>query len=75
MYASDENFYLITVDKIHLKCDVVDDGVVNSLKQPILFRFILGKPSGYMIFCELETILCKENKKSCFEYYNILFRR
>ena len=35
-----------TINKIHLKCDVIDGSVVNGLRQPILFSFILDKPAG-----------------------------
>ena len=31
---------------IHLKCDVIDGSVVNGLRQPILFNFVLHWPSG-----------------------------
>ena len=29
--------------KIHLKCDVIDGSVVNGLRQPILYSFVLDK--------------------------------
>ena len=41
-----------------LKC--VQDGV----RQPILFSFVLDKPSGYKVFCEPETIHYKKINKS-----------
>ena len=69
-YTTDKNLNLSTADKIHLKCDVVDGNVVNGIRQPILFGFVLDKPSRYKIFCEPETI---HYKKICFEHYNILF--
>ena len=62
-------------NKIHLKCDVIDGSVVNGIRQPILYSFVLDKPSGYKVFCQPETIHYKKNKQNCFEYYNILFRR
>ena len=55
---------LSTIDKIHLKCDVIDGILVNDLRQPILFSFVLDKPSGYKVFCEVETIHYKKLNKS-----------
>ena len=46
VYTSDENSNLITIDKIHLRCDVIDGSVVNGLRQLILFSYVLDKPSG-----------------------------
>ena len=64
---------LNTINKIHLKCDAIDGSVVNGIRQPILYSFVLDKPAGYKVFSEPETIQYK--KKICFEYYNVLFRR
>ena len=46
-----------TRDKIPLKRDVIDGSVVNGIREPILFSFILDKPARYKTFCEPETIL------------------
>ena len=55
---------LNTTNKIHLKCDFIDGSIQNGLRQPILYSFMLGKPSGYEIFCEPETIRYKKINKS-----------
>ena len=47
-----------------MKCDVIDGSVVNGLRQPILYSFILDKKPGYKVFCEPETIHFKKLKKS-----------
>ena len=73
VYTSDKILNLNTTNKIHLKCDCIDGSIQDRVRQPILFTFVLEKPSGYKIFCEAETIHFK--KKICFEYYNVLFRR
>ena len=39
-----------------MKCDVIDGSVVDGIRQPILYSFVLDKPSGFRIFCEPETI-------------------
>ena len=76
VYPSDKIFLnLNTIDKIHLKCDCIDGSIQDGVRQPILFRFVLDKPSGYKVFCEPETIHYKKNKQICFEYNNFLFRR
>ena len=47
-----------------MKCDVIDGSVVNGIRQPILYSFVLDKPSGYKVFCEPETIHYKKINKS-----------
>ena len=55
---------LNTTNKIHLQCDSIDGSIQNGLRQPILFTFVLDKPSGYKIFSEPETIHYKKINKS-----------
>ena len=63
VYTSDKIILkLNTIDKIHLKCDNIDGSVQDGVRQPILFSFVLDKPSGYKIFCQPETIHYKKNK-------------
>ena len=45
----DENFgekfiNLSTIDKIHVKCDVIDGSAVNKIREPILFKLVSDKP-------------------------------
>ena len=47
-----------------MKCDVIDDSVVDGVRQPILYSFDLDKPSGYKVFCEPERIHYKKMNKS-----------
>ena len=57
VYTSDKIILNInTINKIHLKCDCIDGSIQDGLRQPILFSFVLDKPSGYKVFCEPETI-------------------
>ena len=46
---------LSTIKKIHLKYDAIDGSIVNGLRQPILFIFVLEKPAGCKVFCDPET--------------------
>ena len=63
-YLGQEIVNLTSTNKIHLKCDVIDGSIVNGDRQPILYSFVLDKPSGYKVFCELETIHYKKINKS-----------
>ena len=65
VYPSDKIILnLNTLDKIHLKCDAIDGSVVNGIRQPILFNFVLDKPPGYKVFAEPETIHNKKINKT-----------
>ena len=55
---------LNTINKIHLKCDIIDGSIQDGVRQPILFSFVLDKPSGYKVFCQPETIHYKKINKS-----------
>ena len=60
VYTSDKIINLSKRNKKHLKCDIIDGGVVNGLRQPILYSFVLNKLPGYKVFCEPETIHYKK---------------
>ena len=65
VYTSDKIILkLNTINKIHLKCDIIDASVQDGVRQPILFSFVLDKPSGYKVFCQPETIHYKKINKS-----------
>ena len=63
-YLSQKIVNLNCTNKIHLKCDVIDGSVVNGDRQPILYSFVLDKPSDYKIVCEPGTIHYKKINKS-----------
>ena len=63
-YISDKILNLNTINKIHLKCDIIDSSVANGIRQPILYSFVLHKNPGYKIFSEPETIHYKKINKS-----------
>ena len=63
-YISQKILNLGSTNKLHLKCDVIDGSVVNGLRQPILYSFVLDKKPGYKVFCEPETIHYKKINKS-----------
>ena len=63
-YLSQKIVNLSSTNKIHLKCDVIDGSVVDGVRQPILYSFVLDKSSGYKVFCEPETIHYKKINES-----------
>ena len=64
VYTSDKILNLSTTNKIHLKCDVIDGSVVDGVRQPILYSFVLDKLPGYKVFCEPGTVHYKKINKS-----------
>ena len=56
VYTIDKISILSTIDKIHFRCDVIDDSVAIGLRQPSLYSFSLDKHPGYKVFCQPETI-------------------
>ena len=54
-YISQKNVNLSTTNKIHLKCVRIKGYFLDGCRQPILYSFVLNKPSGFKIFFEPET--------------------
>ena len=63
-YISQKIFNLGSPNTIPSKCDCIDGSVQNGSRQPILFSFVLGKSTGYKVFCEPETVHYKKLNKS-----------
>ena len=57
---SQKNVNLSTTNKKHLKSEIIDGSLINGIRQPILFGFVLDKPAGYRVFCEPETVHWKK---------------
>ena len=55
-YLSQKIVNLSSTNKLHLKCDAINGSVVDGVRQPILYSFVLDKPAGYEVFSEPETI-------------------
>ena len=64
VYTSNKILNLSSTNKIHLKCDCIDGSIQDGVRQPILFSFVLDKPSGVKVFCTPETIHYKKINKS-----------
>ena len=52
VYTNDKILNSSTINKIHLKCDVIDGTIQNGLRHSIMFSFVLDKKPGYKISCE-----------------------
>ena len=50
---TDKILNISTIDKIHLKCDVIDGSVVTGIREPILCSFFI-RPAGFRTYCQLE---------------------
>ena len=55
-YISQKILNVSSTNKIHLKCDIINGSVVDGIRQPILYSFVLNKHAGLKIFSEPETI-------------------
>ena len=64
VYTNDKVLNLSTIDKIHLKCDIINGSVVNGLRELIQLSFDLDRPSGYKVFHQPETVSFKKFNKS-----------
>ena len=63
-YYSEENRNFNTINKNHLKCDVIHGSIQDGLRQPILFSFVLDKRPGCKVFREPGTLHYKKLNKS-----------
>ena len=60
VYTKEKILNLKTIDQSHLKWNVIDGSVLNGIRQPVQFSFVLNKPAGYKVLCEPETIHYKK---------------
>ena len=72
-YKSDKPINIIGTDKIHLKCDCIQDSIVNGIREPILFSFALSSPPGHKIYKEPMNKLFKKVNKSVLSHITFYF--
>ena len=65
-YKSDKPINITGIDKVHLKCNVVDGSIVNGVREPILHSFALDQPPGHKIYKEPKVKLFKKTKINLF---------
>ena len=63
-YKSDKPINITGIDKVHLKCKVVDGSIVNGIREPIIYSFALDQPPGHKIYKEPKVKLLKKINKS-----------
>ena len=63
-YKSDRPINITGIDKIHLKCDCIQGSIVNGIREPILYSFVLSLPPGHKILKEPKVKLFKKVNKS-----------
>ena len=59
-YTSQKVVNLGSTNKIHLNCDCIDRSVVNGIRHPILFSFVIDKKPGYKVFQNLKQFIIKK---------------
>ena len=72
-YKSDKPINITGIDKVHLKCNVVDGSIVNGVREPILYSFALDQPPGHKIYKEPKVKLFKKINKSVLSHITFYF--
>ena len=72
-YKSDKPINITGIDKVHLKCNVVDGSIVNGVREPILYSFALDQPPGHKIYKEPKVKLFKKINKSILSHITFYF--
>ena len=62
-YKSERPINITGIDKVHLKCDCIDGGIMNGIRGPILYSFSLDQPPGHKIYKEPKVKLFKKINK------------
>ena len=52
LYKSEKPIKKTGIDKVHLKGDCINGSIVNSIREPILYSFVLSSPPGPKIYNE-----------------------
>ena len=72
-YKSDKPINITGIDKVHLKCNVVDGSIVNGVREPILYSFALDQPPGHKIYQEPRIKLFKKRIKRVLSHITFFF--
>ena len=72
-YKSERPINITGIDKVHLKCNVVDGSIVNGVREPILYSFALDQPPGHKIYKEPKVKLFKKINKSILSHITFYF--
>ena len=72
-YECNKPINIISIDKIHLKCDCIQGSIVNGIREPILYSFALSSPPGHKIYKEPRVKLFKKINKSILSHITFYF--
>ena len=72
-YKGDKPINITGNDKVHLKCDCIQGGIVNGVREPILYSFALSSPPGHKIYKEPRVKLFKKINKSVLSHITFYF--
>ena len=72
-YKSDKPINITGIEKIHLKCDCIQGGIVNGIREPILYSFALSSSPGHKINKKPGIKLFKKVNKSVLSLITFYF--
>ena len=72
-YKSDKPINITGIDKIHLKCDCIQSSIVDGIRDPILYSFVLSSPPGHKMYKEPRVKLFKKINKSVLSHITFYF--
>ena len=72
-YKSDKPINITGIDKVHLKCDCIQGSILNGIRKPILYSFVLSSPPGHKIYKEPRVKLFKKINKSVLSHITFYF--
>ena len=72
-YEGDRPINITGIDKVHLKCDCIQGSIVNGVREPILYSFVLSSPPGHKIIKEPKVKLFKKINKSVLSHITFYF--
>ena len=73
LYKSERPINITGIDKVHLKCDCIDGGIMNGTREPILYSFSLDQPPGHKFYKEPKVKLFKKINKSILSHITFFF--
>ena len=72
-YKGNKPINITRIDKVHLKCDCIHGSIVNGVREPILFSFVLSFPPAHKIHIEPRVKLFKKVNKSVLSHITFYF--
>ena len=72
-YKSDRPINFTGIDKTNLKCDSIQGSILNGIREPILYSFLLSSPPGHKIYKEPRVKLFEKANKSVLSNINFYY--